>query len=148
MGDKRHEWVRDGAVAAVVAIGRPALKALKKGISDHDQTYRKSVYESIGKIGEDAKKLVPELTKAMYARWRGESYDIAGALAGIGKPSVRPLVKMLKSDESQIRIAAAWGLGRIGTKAKLAIRDLERLLDDEFDSVREQARKALNRIRN
>ncbi|MCI0485817.1 MAG: M56 family metallopeptidase [Blastocatellia bacterium] len=67
-------------------------------------------------------------------------------LGEIGDPAAGPaLLELLKSKDWRLRSQAADALGDVGIKE--AIDPLTRALDDESESVRENARKALRKIR-
>ena len=127
----------EGAMAALCAIGDEAVKPLihiveSQVIDDPDNRRTVVAVRALGRIGD------PRAIETVYAAGSVE------ALVAIGDPAVERLCDFLKSETSQIRQAAAEGLGRIC--AVRSIEPLRAVLDDRFESVRRAAAEALLRI--
>jgi HEAT repeat protein len=52
----------------------------------------------------------------------------------------------LNDNDPETRTTVAWALGRFGADARLAVSQLSKLTKDSTFSVREQAKRALERI--
>ena len=81
-----------------------------------DEDVRKAAAEALGKIGPDAKAIIPAL------------------------------IKLLRDDDWGIRWTAARALGNIGPNAKTAIPALTEFLEDKDGFIRTAAAEALEKI--
>ncbi|NOY43484.1 MAG: HEAT repeat domain-containing protein [Planctomycetes bacterium] len=58
-----------------------------------------------------------------------------------------PQIELLTAPDFKTRAVAARNLGKMGAKAEAAIPELEKLLEDKNEKVREIAKEALEKIR-
>lgn len=73
--------------------------------------------------------------------------DAAYALAAIGKPAVRSLKNLMKSENEWARINAAFALGEMGSQARSAMKQLIGLLQDDSHAVVRTTLDAIGQIR-
>jgi HEAT repeat protein len=136
--------VRAEAVAALVAIGKPAVPSLAKAMKA--RAARIGAAQALGKIGPDAGAASPELAALLSdAEIRKEA---VAALELIGKAAVPALIKALDESDDEARRSAVVLLGYVGPEAKEAeakVAGLSR--NDPSDKVRDAATLALGRIR-
>jgi HEAT repeat protein len=141
---------------AATALGdrgdRSAVPALIEALSDESEEVRRAAAESLRRIVHPA--AAEPLVKALQAlagsrgHPKANSEDfrrLAVAIAGQGKPSVGPLLRLLDSPEKDARLWAAHALGRIGDPE--AVTALTRLLEDKRSEVRREAALALGQTR-
>jgi HEAT repeat protein len=99
--------------------------------------------EALGMIGDPAAvlPLIEALTGDPYSgvRWKASE-----ALARIGKPSVEPLIAVLRNPDADVRWKAAIALGDIGDER--AVGPLIELLRDEDRFVKSRAAYALSSV--
>lgn len=136
--------VRPDAVAALAAVGKPAVPSLAKGLKDRPT--RLGAAQALGKIGPDAGEAAPDLVAALAdADARAEAVK---ALGSVGKPAVPALVKGLDDGNDEVRRSAVMTLGHVGPDAEEAVARIEELARrDGSGQVREAAKVALGRIR-
>ena len=79
----------------------------------------------------------------MFTDRRGRA---ALTLGRCGRPAVPGLIRALSDPDSNVRFYAAQGLGRMGPDAAATIPALEKMLQDEDQSLRRAAEVALTRI--
>jgi HEAT repeat protein len=108
--------------------------------------YRWKAAEALGEIG-DVSAVIP-LIEALRDPYVDVQWIAAQSLGKIGDPrAVEPLIAALKSEEKWLRIGAAWGLGRLGSRGgSAAVPFLIELLNDPKRDVRKTASWALGRI--
>ena len=68
------------------------------------------------------------------------------AIAGMGKYSVKSLIKLLKNEEGDVRANAAKTLGHIGADAKKALKALKRVASKDEDNIKRIAGNAVRKI--
>ncbi len=93
-----------------------SLKVFSEGLKDNQSIVRNTAIRALGKMGEDAKEVVPELAKA------------------------------LKDEDKWCRLAAADALESLGANANEAVPALFEALKDDDDRLRKTARRALDKI--
>jgi HEAT repeat protein len=108
---------------------RAAVKPLATAVSsDEDLNVRYWAAQALGAIGPDARDAVPALMGALRTTFPDR---------GLQGP---------QRYYADARSACAEALGRIGAGAKIALPALKEALADKDESVREAARKAIERI--
>ena len=148
--DALHDksWgVRKNASIALGDIGDvKAFDILIIALNDKDWHVRKYAAVALGKIGDE--RAIGHLVNALNdvdsdVRWKSLI-----ALGKIGEPSVKPLLKALKSEDWQMRGRAAEVLGRIGDERAIEplINELNRRNKTQNKYVRGRIIEALGRI--
>ncbi len=145
--DDPDDAVREAGIAAMAAVGKGALDVLQRMTRDPADRVRSSALDAIGRMGAVAAKLVPDLCDGLAAQQDEKMYEYSRALAGIGKPAVHALIRLLKDDSAFARSAAAYALELIGPDAKSAEHALKALKKDPDENVRKRAAAALEKIR-
>lgn len=111
-----------GDFAASLKEGPAAAAALSSALTSRNVEFRLKAVQALGTLGADA--AVAPLLNALDDPDRSVQEAAAGALAGIGNPSVEGLAGLVSSEHSSVRRLAAVALGRIGDAAAV-----EALLD-------------------
>jgi HEAT repeat protein len=137
------EAVREGAVAALVKIGAPAVLPLCEVLRDESPGARERAVEALGQIGDP--RAVQPLCEALTdgRLWDGR-YKAGEALGKIGPPAVEPLCEALQDARSGVRCVAVATLGQIGDTR--AVPALCAALWDEHWPLRCLAASALGKI--
>jgi HEAT repeat protein len=130
-----NQDTQKGIVSILVKIGRPAVKPLIAVLKDDDPNVRGAAAVALGRIG-DIQALKP-LTFALRDTDPRVSKAVVWSLRRIG-------ILALESDEPQMRTAAAWVLGRVGTPQ--AVPSLIAALKQWEESELEHAASALVHI--
>lgn len=146
----RHEQltIRSRAVDALAANGpkaKPAVPALIKALED--EQVREKVAYALAQMGKEAKAAVPALIKTLQDQKPEVRRAAGSALSAIGPDAVRALADALQSKDPLARKAAANALGSFGRDAQSAVAMLEKAGQDENQAVRDEAAKALKKIR-
>ncbi len=137
--------VSNAAIAALAAIGSPALPSLIRALADdEDPRVRTGVAAAIAGVdrsGLDAKLIVPPLLKAVNdpdPRVRTQAICTLGTLQETA--CITLLIQKLKTDSNaDVRRAAAVVLGDFGSASKGAIPALVQAVNDPDPRVRTQA---------
>jgi HEAT repeat protein len=147
---------RREAVFALAEIGPAAADAvplLKDSLKSKDLDAVTSASYALGMIGPDARDAVPTLIENLRHEKPIVQFASISALFRIlpGDPRVVPrargtLLKLLESDEAEVRFAAVMALGKMGRAAKSTLPQLRKRLKDESEMVREEAAKAIKQI--
>lgn len=130
-------------VANVAAI-LPLLKDVVE--QEQDAAVKRIAVSRIGRLGTQARQLVPQLGTALNSTDEALSDSAAKALAAMGRDAVPELVKHLGAESSRTRRLAIFSLAAIGSAARPAIPALEQRLQDEDEEVRQLAEMALRSI--
>lgn len=130
---------------ALARLGKGAVPRLRVALRERDPLRTGLVCQALGAIGEDAEDAVDDLvallTEAQGLIWWAEA---GSALAGIGKPAVKPLKKLLKERDANVRREVAVAFGRMGAEAKPAVSTLKRMARSDGDmAVRQAAERAV-----
>jgi HEAT repeat protein len=145
--DKSAE-IRGAAIAALVAIepeGENLTEVLATMLADEDPAVRHPAIEGLGRRGEGAVSVAPQLFQLLE-----DSDDRAQALEAlrlIRSRDVDLYVGALENSDPRVRLFACEALGRLGKDAEKAIPQLERAKKDRYDFVRKRAEDAIRRIR-
>jgi HEAT repeat protein len=154
--------------AALVAAGCGSHEVLYKGqpapywvrqLEDRDPETRGRAAFALGAIAPDgdSRLIAPALAAALVDclhhpdRYSGEVFDFE-VLNTIRKggpawaaPALPALVEMLRAND-KVRLSAVYSLGSLGPLAKSAEPELQKLLQDPDQSIREAAEAALKEI--
>jgi len=154
---------REATMTALAKIGEPALEPLRKAHHDPRYAgLRPRFQEALIRVGPPAAQHVatwlespsvfdqrlallvlshwsvgPELVLSRLGQLMNndeEAHGVIQLLARLGKPGVEPLLKYLRSDKSDTRIAALLALGEMGHNAKSALPALQDLREDSDDN--------------
>ncbi len=143
----RDKEVRRNVIEALAAIGpdngQPLIDALKSRNSNVKEGAAKVIgrYSSLILLGKD------ELVKHMSDSNVKVRLAVSDALARAGAEIVPTMIRQLKSSNASRKSSAARILGNIGKDAEAAIPELQKLLRSNDSVVKEEARKAIAKIR-
>lgn len=148
--DDPHQRVK--AVDALGYVGDSrAIRPLIKVLADEDPYVREHAARNLGcdyhsSLGCDTGLAVEPLIEVLDD---SDTFVRVEAVRSLGEhplPAARvPLERLAKNDQRwEVREAAAFALGRIGSTESLAV--LEALADDESEQVAHRARAAIRRI--
>jgi HEAT repeat protein len=109
-------------------------------------THRHQAATALRQLGPDARGACEQRAIAARDEDRLMRMEALGALANLGAPAVPVLCAALSDEDSCVRSRAVEALAAIGPEARAAVLALVRLLDDPVKYVREDSRKALDKI--
>lgn len=115
------------AAESVLVDGRP-VKAWAKDLRQPEAVPRSKTVAAVGKLGEDAKPLVPILTKMLADEQPELRITAAQAIARLGpiaKETVPALIANLKDPNQRVRLAVITALGNMREEAKSALPALQ-----------------------
>jgi len=144
--------VRRDAAHSLGCIGfttKEVLAVLVRALEEDEADGRLAAAEALGEMGPAAKPALPALRK----RLRGEANMCIAAAAAIWEitgeadEALPGFVHALVAPEWSCRMRAAEALGRMGHAAKEAIPALEKTTEDQSESVRQAAEKALKTVK-
>jgi hypothetical protein len=144
---KREETCRElGELGTNAAAAVPALVDLLK--NDKLNTVRYNAAAALGKIGQAARKAVPNLIVALQFDTDGVDREAAKALGLIGDPAaVLTLGEAVKtSKETEVRLAAVISLGQLKVQASDLLPRLLPALKDKDQRVQAKAIEALSTL--
>ncbi|MGE3752935.1 MAG: HEAT repeat domain-containing protein [Planctomycetota bacterium] len=126
-------------------LGKGAVPRLRVALRARDPVRTAMICRALGAVGADAEDAVDDLIELlsdpMGFVFAGEA---GSALAGIGKPAVKPLKKLLKAREAFIRKEVVVAFGRMGVEAKSVVSTLKRMARSDDDlGVRHAAERAV-----
>jgi HEAT repeat protein len=139
--------IRFHATSALREMGaqaEPAIKSLLPLLRDKDEEVRASAAIALGAVGEPAVAVLVESLADKEPEMRRAA---ATGLAQVGKrakKAVGPLIKSLKDDDSETRLAVIRALGTIGDSE--AVKPLTALLSDKDSEMRRVSAVALGEI--
>jgi len=137
---------------AAIALGRrekdagPAVIALATALRDEDPSVRQAAVDALQRLGEVAKPAWRHLIGQLDAEDTKFVLDVAAVLGAISvSPDlVVPMIKRHLTDKDwRIRSKACWALSKLGTHAKLALKELELATKDKNPAVRRTALQAI-----
>lgn len=153
------EKVRREAIDAIDYYGYQSKKggfavpALVQALTDDSSMVRFNAAMALCVICERPELAVPELKKTLKDQDKGVRLYAVRALGRYEQKSPIPdfvseIIPMLDDRESDVRAAAAYDLGNVGSAAKSALPALKRALNDEakYSGVREAAANAIKKI--
>jgi HEAT repeat protein len=121
-----------------------SVPALIQAISDPDEKVRLLAVQALSIHGADAKPAIPRLMSLLGDA--NLTQPAAEALVFIGVDAVPALAEAVARGETDVRVAAANSLARIGRDAKRAVPQLQKAMGDRNKKVREHAAAALEAI--
>lgn len=145
------EAVRHKAVAALDAIGPPAVDALIVALKDESETARARAAWALGRLGPNANQSVHALAVALQDKNKAVRMQAASTLQVLSTaaaPAVEALVGALDDEDEAVRIQVASTLSTLGPAAAPAVEALIIVLHDETEStrLRQLAATALGKI--
>jgi len=148
----RNERVRCRTTALLAQVwprqeARAAIPALVRALSDNSPCVRGGALKTLALIDPNNRQIIPALIKGIKEKNThidvAEITELAGPQA---KTAVRPLIKLLGSNDTDVLWKAARSLGVIGPAAKDSVLHLIPLLKNRDWYVRLDAAHALERI--
>jgi HEAT repeat protein len=139
--DPDDENRRIAARSALVKMGALAVPALIDVLMTSAPPVQKDAAWALAAVGEEA---VPLLLRSLQGRDDAARTVILQTIHHIGDAAVMQLLALLFDEALDLRLAAAWALGRIG--APNAVLGLLRALKDGEDVMRWAAARALGEI--
>ena len=145
--------IRCGAAAKlgdIDGLNEAAINALIGAINDSNHLVRKISMQVLRKIGPAAHKAVPSLIHKLrdsQLPWyeKIETVDLLGRIGKESYTAIPLLLKAVRSDDENMRVAAAISLGMIGSPVATEI--LETLaVNDPNENVKDAALKGLMEI--
>jgi HEAT repeat protein len=147
--DRIHP-VREEAARALGRLGkagRSAIPELRIALVDGKRDIRSTCALSLWKLTGEAGPVLPPLVEELgegHRPW--EAAEVFAELGPEGAPAVDSLIKLLQSDNAEVRMSALDSLGHIGEPARRAIPEIEKRLQDEEEEVVEFARDNLKKL--
>jgi len=141
---------REIRASAIAALGRiesdpkAIFSILLEALNDEASDVRKPAAVALGKLGSQAQEAVPALFSMLKVD--DDRLVVLESLRQIKVKSVPLLIEALAHRDPAVRSFACESLARLGSEAKEAVPALQKSLNDDYDSVRRQARMALRRI--
>jgi HEAT repeat protein len=151
LGETLHGGQESARYEAAMALGRlghdatAAMAKLVEALRDSEPDTARAAAWALGQIGEKARDALHPLLSDPDAGVRQRAVE---ALDWMGLAALRELAGALKNDSPAIRRAAARAIGRIGPQAAAAAPALLEATGDRDKSVREEAARALARVRS
>lgn len=140
-------------LAAAVGFGdeKEGVPALVKQLKDKDASVRLRAAKALLLLGPEAKEAIPALEEAAYDKDEDVAAMAAKALKAVGREEkktnpVSERVAELKGKKTADRIRAAKALGKLGTEAAPALRDLCDAALDKSPELAEACLDAIERI--
>ena len=122
------------------------VRSLVGGLKIQNPEIRKDIIAILGRFKASANLVVKPLIQVLVTEENEDlRHEAASALARIGSPAVKPLIRALKHPKIGVRIKAIEALGRIGPQAGEAIKPLAKLLGSEAE-IRQQTARTLGKI--
>jgi HEAT repeat protein len=119
---------RERAVAALLALGEPAVPVLAGVVADRDSSVRTLAIFCLGQLGPKARGAVPALVEALRdPDWIVRKYAAValGLLEAAAGDAAGPLARMAVDESNpEVREAATVALGRIGPAAREGARPI------------------------
>jgi HEAT repeat protein len=148
--DDEDESVRNAASGALQSIGKPAVPALVRALSNGDPIFLQTVVDTLGRIGPVA---VPTLGETLHDESaaviaRGYAAMALAQIVDREEDVVPTLVKALDDENSSVRRSTAEALGHAGSTAQSAVAKLGEIATNSREEVlvREFAISALAKI--
>ena len=141
--DKAFSWTVKSALRKIKKV---TVEDLIDSLNDKDVIIRSRAAMALGDKKNQAISAVPALISCMNDEKAAVRKNASIALAKIGIDALPLLRQALSSPDYRIRKNAAFALGGMGSKAKAAVPDLKKLLQDPNSKVRWCADNALKKI--
>jgi HEAT repeat protein len=143
LGDNDREVRLVAAKALWKSAHRPeAIAAIANLLQESDEKVREQAAHAVHEIGADARTALATLIAALKDHEDVRTW-VADALAKIGKPAVRPLLRLLRDKDARVRERAAYALGVEPLQPQVVVPALIRILEDPDERVRAQAAASL-----
>jgi len=146
--DNKDDEARIRVIAALSEFRSPrTVGTLLSALDDRNPDVRRIALQILRDIG-DARCVPPAMR--MFKEDVDENVrHKAGEILGKFRPagSLELLQEALSDKHYFDRLTAAWAVGEFGTEAESAIPALEKLLKDEWPSIREAAARSLKKIK-
>ncbi|MCW8129509.1 MAG: HEAT repeat domain-containing protein [Planctomycetota bacterium] len=149
LGKARYQEF-DAAADALVLLGKPGLKAVLDTLKNGKPYQDVWLFDALSKFGPEAAEAVPLLLEKLKVAQDEPRAACIKALGRIGAPAkgaVSALMAEVCNPKSPCRARAATALGGIGKDAREAIPSLTAALDSDDELLKQEARRALSRIR-
>ena len=148
-----NKEVRDSALEAAVVLGPAAAPDLVAALKNPHERIRRKATDALQQFGAEAKEVVPalvELLKAENTEIREAAIDVIQEIGPDASAAV-PALRLVLSENSprNLKLGAAYALGKIGPAAKDAVPELVKALeakDEVNDFLRSNAADALGGI--
>jgi len=134
--------VADAAARSLGQLGPAALPELRAALDSNFSVVRLGAAEALGDIGPEAKDTIPRLRSLMLNDDKAGK-SAAWALARIGGDAQPVLLAGLKDQDPAVRYRAAFALGDLRDRSKVAANGLASILQDPNAQVRKAAIRAL-----
>jgi HEAT repeat protein len=122
------------AAHALAAVGAPAVNALAEGLSSNKEHFRAWSAFALGEIGSPARRVIPELLRALQDESQAVRRHVISALGMIGRGETRIEDSLLSVftglEESDLRIYALQGLIRLDAAGDETLAALTKALSD------------------
>lgn len=149
LGDRNH-IVKQSAVIALGRLGsaaKSALPSIDKALAEETIDTRVDAVTAIYNITGDKQRVLPQLIAEVAGDDDPDAAaDLLATFGDAARPAVPKFIKLLSSENPDVRYNGAMALGRLGPLAKDAVPALKTLADDEYADVRDAARNAIKRI--
>jgi HEAT repeat protein len=125
------------------------LDTLRKALNDKTTAVRIQAAQAVGKIGQPARGLMPDLIQLLRdtdETARCQAAESLGRLDGATKVSVPALTELLEDASSAVKVSAARALGSLKQEASVAVPKLVPLLQDRDEAVRTAAAEAISQV--
>tara|TARA_B100001013_G_C24616569_1_gene445423 strand:+ start:900 stop:1595 length:696 start_codon:yes stop_codon:yes gene_type:complete len=140
------------ASTVLARIGEPSSEVASKLIEiiekETDTKVVSSALNCLNVIGakDDKKKVIVALMNNESGQLRADAALSIFRLGADGVEFLPLLVQGIKDKDPNVRMYSSLALGSLGSKASSALPELNKLLDDEVDYVREEAQRAVQKI--
>jgi HEAT repeat protein len=147
----REMYARIYAANAKIAALEPQVRErmIEGLISDaesSDESLRIAALQAIAERGKQSEPAVPRLIKLLESDDIDVRLNAALALGAIGRSAVSRLAEALSSKNVEVRYGAALALGLMGKAAESALPQVKNALNDQAELVRKKAEYASARI--
>ncbi|MDP8205871.1 MAG: HEAT repeat domain-containing protein [Candidatus Electryonea clarkiae] len=147
LNDHDHD-VRMESISAIAAIGSDLVgDRMLKAINDPKPRVREGSIRVINRWSTVMDKAKPKLIARLGDSNVLVQLAATDALSAMGEKIVPTMINLLNSENVQKRFGAARVLGNLGKSAKSAIPHLNKASRDKDSLVREEANRALQKIR-
>ena len=121
-------------------------RLLKNVKQKDDVNARIQAIMDLADYGVKAEPALVDLLDALQTKNEDLRLNAAITLSKIGQPAVKPVAKLLDSDDKDTKFYAIWTLGWIGPEAKETVPTMIKLMADKNEHIRRKAAFALGRL--
>ncbi len=140
---KKPRALSEEAIQLVAKGGKEAVRLMKSNLKSTEPALRVAAIRVLGMMGEEAKSAVKPLAAMYRDPQHTERWEALTALTKIGKPAVRPLLTIGRTQTSFDLIQTINAFGDIGPDAKAAKTFLKKHIRSTNLKVSKAAQKAL-----